>query len=212
MMGMDDGNGAGTTWRPTRSPGPHGDLQGRRDHMATYKVAGTTWRPTRSPRLHGDLSIPLHGHLAWGERSYGSHGENARMAPMHGENHWLVWLVCMGRTIGSYGSYVTPYVNPYVTPYGHLAWGERSYGSYAWGEPLARMARMSTRMSPGLHGVLQDRLDCMASYAHCRVLYLFDFNDLGYVPGIIYALYAIVFANRDEYFDEYRRPLYYSRA
>lgn len=31
---------------------------------------------------------------------------------------------------------------------------------------------------------------------------------LGYVPGIIYALYAIVFVDRDEYFDEYRRPLY----
>ncbi|KAK8295318.1 hypothetical protein V6Z12_D05G056600 [Gossypium hirsutum] len=26
---------------------------------------------------------------------------------------------------------------------------------------------------------------------------------LGYVPGIIYALYAIVFVDRDEYFDEY---------
>ncbi|XP_031285976.1 UPF0057 membrane protein At2g24040-like [Pistacia vera] len=32
---------------------------------------------------------------------------------------------------------------------------------------------------------------------------------LGYIPGIIYALYAIVFVDRDEYFDEYRRPLYY---
>ncbi|XP_048133607.1 UPF0057 membrane protein At4g30660 [Rhodamnia argentea] len=31
---------------------------------------------------------------------------------------------------------------------------------------------------------------------------------LGYIPGIIYALYAIVFVNRDEFFDEYRRPLY----
>ncbi|KAE8729275.1 hypothetical protein F3Y22_tig00003725pilonHSYRG00299 [Hibiscus syriacus] len=47
-MCMDDG----------MAPGLHGDLQGRRDYMATYKVAGTTWRPTRSPRLHGDLSIP----------------------------------------------------------------------------------------------------------------------------------------------------------
>lgn len=35
---------------------------------------------------------------------------------------------------------------------------------------------------------------------------------LGYVPGIIYALYAIVFVDRDEYFDEYRRPLYASPA
>lgn len=39
----------------------------------------------------------------------------------------------------------------------------------------------------------------------CLVLTL-----LGYVPGIIYALYVIVFQNRDEYFDEARRPLYYS--
>ena len=31
---------------------------------------------------------------------------------------------------------------------------------------------------------------------------------LGYIPGIIYALYAIVFIDRDEYFNEYRRPLY----
>ncbi|XWS65055.1 hypothetical protein CRYUN_Cryun05aG0058100 [Craigia yunnanensis] len=35
---------------------------------------------------------------------------------------------------------------------------------------------------------------------------------LGYVPGIIYAFYAIVFVDRDEYFDEYGRPLYYSSA
>lgn len=33
---------------------------------------------------------------------------------------------------------------------------------------------------------------------------------LGYVPGIIYALYVIVFQNQEEYFDEARRPLYYS--
>lgn len=31
---------------------------------------------------------------------------------------------------------------------------------------------------------------------------------LGYLPGIIYALYAIIFIDRDQYFDEYRRPLY----
>lgn len=31
---------------------------------------------------------------------------------------------------------------------------------------------------------------------------------LGYIPGIIYALYAIIFVDRDQYFDEYRRPLY----
>ncbi|XP_065849963.1 UPF0057 membrane protein At4g30660-like [Euphorbia lathyris] len=33
---------------------------------------------------------------------------------------------------------------------------------------------------------------------------------LGYVPGIIYALYTIIFVNRDEFFDEHRRPLYSS--
>ncbi|KAL4654404.1 hypothetical protein ACB092_01G375800 [Castanea dentata] len=31
---------------------------------------------------------------------------------------------------------------------------------------------------------------------------------LGYIPGIIYALYVIVFLHRDEYFSEERRPLY----
>ncbi|KAI4305011.1 hypothetical protein L6164_028402 [Bauhinia variegata] len=31
---------------------------------------------------------------------------------------------------------------------------------------------------------------------------------LGYIPGIIYALYAIIFVDHDQYFDEYRRPLY----
>ncbi|KAL1312230.1 hypothetical protein AAHE18_16G022800 [Arachis hypogaea] len=30
---------------------------------------------------------------------------------------------------------------------------------------------------------------------------------LGYIPGIIYALYAIIFVDRDQYFDEYRRLL-----
>ncbi|KAE8673998.1 GDSL esterase/lipase [Hibiscus syriacus] len=32
-------------WRPTRSPGVHGDLQGRPEGMATYKVARRAWRP-----------------------------------------------------------------------------------------------------------------------------------------------------------------------
>ncbi|XP_065850886.1 UPF0057 membrane protein At2g24040-like [Euphorbia lathyris] len=30
------------------------------------------------------------------------------------------------------------------------------------------------------------------------------------VPGIIYAIYTIIFVNRDEFFDEHRRPLYSS--
>lgn len=35
---------------------------------------------------------------------------------------------------------------------------------------------------------------------------------LGYIPGIIYALYAIVFVDRDQFFDEYRRPLYHPQG
>ncbi|KAE8661554.1 hypothetical protein F3Y22_tig00113725pilonHSYRG00965 [Hibiscus syriacus] len=97
---------AGTTWRPTRSPGLHGDLQGRPDCMATSPLAGSfAWRPLHwLARLHGDLT------------SY-----NTAWRPLHWlvARIWLVWLVCH--------SYVS-------------------------------------RMSPGLHGVLQDRLDCMASY------------------------------------------------
>ncbi|KAB1996221.1 hypothetical protein Goshw_004551 [Gossypium schwendimanii] len=48
---------------------------------------------------------------------------------------------------------------------------------------------------------------CTAELCICLVLTI-----LGYIPGIIYALYAIVYVDRDEYFDEYRRPLYYSNA
>ncbi|KDO59494.1 hypothetical protein CISIN_1g034455mg [Citrus sinensis] len=43
---------------------------------------------------------------------------------------------------------------------------------------------------------------CSVEFCICLLLTI-----LGYVPGIIYALYAIVFVDRDEYFDEYRRPL-----
>ncbi|KAH0942130.1 hypothetical protein HID58_001767 [Brassica napus] len=35
---------------------------------------------------------------------------------------------------------------------------------------------------------------------------------LGYIPGIIYALYAIVYVDRDQFFDEYRRPLFYAHS
>lgn len=35
---------------------------------------------------------------------------------------------------------------------------------------------------------------------------------LGYIPGIIYALYAIVYVDRDQFFDEYRRPLFYAQS
>ncbi|KAJ0031702.1 hypothetical protein Pint_14378 [Pistacia integerrima] len=45
---------------------------------------------------------------------------------------------------------------------------------------------------------------CTVEFCICLLLTI-----LGYIPGIIYALYAIVFVDRDEYFDEYRRPLYY---
>ncbi|XP_038890692.1 UPF0057 membrane protein At4g30660-like [Benincasa hispida] len=44
---------------------------------------------------------------------------------------------------------------------------------------------------------------CTVEFCLCLILTL-----LGYIPGIIYALYAIVFVDRDQFFDEYRRPLY----
>ncbi|XP_042974650.1 uncharacterized protein LOC122306284 [Carya illinoinensis] len=44
---------------------------------------------------------------------------------------------------------------------------------------------------------------CSVEFCICLLLTI-----LGYVPGIIYAFYAIVFMDRDQYFDEYRRPLY----
>ncbi|WCJ30130.1 Low temperature and salt responsive protein family [Euphorbia peplus] len=46
---------------------------------------------------------------------------------------------------------------------------------------------------------------CTVEFLICLLLTI-----LGYLPGIIYAIYAIVFVNRDDFFDEYRRPLYYS--
>ncbi|KAE8658219.1 Sugar transport protein 14 [Hibiscus syriacus] len=96
---------AGTTWRPTRSPGLHGDLQGRPDCMATSPLAGSfAWRPLHwLARLHGDLT------------SY-----NTAWRPLHWlvARIWLVWLVCH--------SYVS-------------------------------------RMSPGLHGVLQEFSFCFFS-------------------------------------------------
>ncbi|AEE85791.1 UPF0057 membrane protein [Arabidopsis thaliana] len=44
---------------------------------------------------------------------------------------------------------------------------------------------------------------CTVEFLICLVLTI-----LGYVPGIIYAIYVIVFQHREEYFDEYRRPIY----
>ncbi|KAK7388388.1 hypothetical protein VNO78_23204 [Psophocarpus tetragonolobus] len=44
---------------------------------------------------------------------------------------------------------------------------------------------------------------CSVEFFICLLLTI-----LGYIPGIIYALYAIIFVDRDQYFDEYRRPLY----
>ncbi|KAL2338534.1 hypothetical protein Fmac_012980 [Flemingia macrophylla] len=44
---------------------------------------------------------------------------------------------------------------------------------------------------------------CSVEFIICLLLTI-----LGYIPGIIYALYAIIFVDRDQYFDEYRRPLY----
>ncbi|KAE8734095.1 hypothetical protein F3Y22_tig00000778pilonHSYRG00127 [Hibiscus syriacus] len=155
-MCMDDG----------MAPGLHGDLQGRRDYMATYKVAGTTWRPTRSPRLHGDLSIP-----AW--LVYGS---------LHAP-HWLsipacsplarIWLVaCSPLALYSCMLPVGSYMARCMLPIGSLFL--HAPHCLVASSPLARMTRiwlvchprMSPRMSPGLHGVLQGRLDCMASYGN----------------------------------------------
>ncbi|CAL0330420.1 unnamed protein product [Lupinus luteus] len=44
---------------------------------------------------------------------------------------------------------------------------------------------------------------CTVEFIICLLLTI-----LGYIPGIIYALYSIVFVDRDQYFDEARRPLY----
>ncbi|CAG7886663.1 unnamed protein product, partial [Brassica rapa] len=54
-------------------------------------------------------------------------------------------------------------------------------------------------------GVCLRRGCCTVEFLACLILTI-----LGYVPGIIYALYVIVFQNQEEYFDEARRPLYYS--
>ncbi|KAA0056112.1 hypothetical protein IC582_011462 [Cucumis melo] len=48
---------------------------------------------------------------------------------------------------------------------------------------------------------------CTVEFCLCLILTL-----LGYVPGIIYAVYAIAFVDRDQFFDEYRRPLYSSAS
>lgn len=96
-------------------------------------------------------------------------------------------------------------------------------------EPLWNLLRDSDRhIAPSVGGLSKTRLlhrkfpnfliqkDCKSrlilavdcwilqvEFLICLVLTI-----LGYVPGIIYALYAIVFVDRDEYFDECRRPLY----
>ncbi|KAM5548230.1 UPF0057 membrane protein [Rosa sericea] len=58
--------------------------------------------------------------------------------------------------------------------------------------------------------VLLPPLGVCLSHGCCTVEFLICLllTCLGYLPGIIYALYIIVFANREEYFDEHRRPLY----
>ncbi|CAA0396762.1 unnamed protein product [Arabidopsis thaliana] len=45
---------------------------------------------------------------------------------------------------------------------------------------------------------------CTTEFMICLILTL-----LGYVPGIIY---AIVYVDRDQFFDEYRRPLFYAQS
>ncbi|KAF3516197.1 hypothetical protein DY000_02059818, partial [Brassica cretica] len=54
-------------------------------------------------------------------------------------------------------------------------------------------------------GVCLSRGCCTVEFLICLVLTI-----VGYVPGIIYALYVIVFKKQEEYFNEARRPLYYS--
>ncbi|KAJ6914291.1 hypothetical protein NC651_016530 [Populus alba x Populus x berolinensis] len=81
-------------------------------------------------------------------------------------------------------------------------------------ESVVRSAAKSS--SPHLAPVLSVFASGMAAavYASPFLFSVVDFciclllTILGYVPGIIYALYAIVFIDRNEYFDEYRRPLY----
>ncbi|KAE8722492.1 hypothetical protein F3Y22_tig00013960pilonHSYRG00139 [Hibiscus syriacus] len=62
-----------------RSPGLHGDLQGRQDCMATYKVARIAWRP-----MFGDVHMPCNTFIfsvcsssgSWPcSRSPGRHGD-----------------------------------------------------------------------------------------------------------------------------------------
>ncbi|KAE8714289.1 Peroxidase 12 [Hibiscus syriacus] len=74
---------AGTTWRPTRSPG----LQGRPDCMATSLLAGSfAWRPLRwLARLHGE-------YMACMARLHGDGEYMACMARLHGE-----YMACMAR-------------------------------------------------------------------------------------------------------------------
>ncbi|WZZ32794.1 hypothetical protein YC2023_016195 [Brassica napus] len=54
-------------------------------------------------------------------------------------------------------------------------------------------------------GVCLSRGCCTVEFLICLVLTI-----VRYVPGIIYALYVIVFQKQEEYFNEARRPLYYS--
>ncbi|CAF2056917.1 unnamed protein product [Brassica oleracea var. botrytis] len=54
-------------------------------------------------------------------------------------------------------------------------------------------------------GVCLSRGCCTVEFLICLVLTI-----VGYVPCIIYALYVIVFKKQEEYFNEARRPLYYS--
>ncbi|KAE8730262.1 hypothetical protein F3Y22_tig00003041pilonHSYRG01234 [Hibiscus syriacus] len=80
---------AGTTWRPTRSPGLHGDLQGRPDCMATSLLAGSfAWRPLRwLARLHGEYMAcmaRLHGYgsSAWSPGLHGVLRDHCRIHPI----------------------------------------------------------------------------------------------------------------------------------
>ncbi|KAK7311970.1 hypothetical protein RJT34_10478 [Clitoria ternatea] len=85
-------------------------------------------------------------------------------------------------------------------------------GLTADGRVLSRYCRVHiginysyTYESPLLVGRLVVQLvdKAQVEFIICLLLTL-----LGHIPGIIYTLYAIVFVDSDQYFDEYRRPLY----
>ena len=73
---------------------------------------------------------------------------------------------------------------------------------------LQREFPLSLSLSLSLFLSLCARSESVISILQVEFLICLLLTILGYIPGIIYALYAIIFVDRDQYFDEYRRPLY----